>query len=167
MVPRRKQAQIRAITCSIKLKGSFSILEASEVICGILLLQIQFFATRRNKSLVTLRNHLRKICMHWSAVVDKRYSAVSLQEDKFVTGLYLVYIKDPTETSRFIYANTPGAPAMLRAISFRLFRGRAWIKCVTAHEKAFISLLSWWEGAEGTAGIWRAAHQNYHCLDRK
>lgn len=64
MVPWRKEAQIPAITCSIKFKGSFSILEASEVICGIPLVQIQFFATRRNKSLVTPRNHLRKICVH-------------------------------------------------------------------------------------------------------
>ena len=63
MVPQRKEEQIPAITCSIKLKGSFSILEASEVICGIPLLQIRFFATRRNESVVTPRNHLRKICV--------------------------------------------------------------------------------------------------------
>lgn len=63
MVPQRKEEQIPAITCSIKLEGSFSILEASEVICGIWLLQIHFSATRREASLVTLRNHLRKICV--------------------------------------------------------------------------------------------------------
>lgn len=61
MVPQRKEEQIPAITCSTKLKGSFSILEASEVICSIPLLQIRFSATRRDESLMTLRNYLRKI----------------------------------------------------------------------------------------------------------
>lgn len=77
MVPQREEEQIPAITCSIKLKGSFGVLEASEVICGIPLLQIWFFATRRNKSLVTLTNHLRKIYVDSSAVVDEIYSVVS------------------------------------------------------------------------------------------
>ena len=63
MVPQRKEEQIPAITCCIKLKGSVSVLEASEVVCGIPLLQICFSATRRDESLVTPRNHLRKICV--------------------------------------------------------------------------------------------------------
>lgn len=63
MLPQRKEEQIHAVTCSMKLKGSFSILEESEIICGILLVQICFSVTRRDESLVTLRNHLRKICV--------------------------------------------------------------------------------------------------------
>lgn len=39
-----------------------------------------------------------------------------------MTDSHLVCIKDPTETSRFIYDNTPGAPTELCAISFRLFQ---------------------------------------------
>lgn len=51
-----------AITCSIELKVSFGILKASEVICGIQHLQMEFCATGRDKSLMALRNRLGKIC---------------------------------------------------------------------------------------------------------
>lgn len=63
MVPQRREGQIPAITCNVELKGSFGALKVNEVICGTQCLQIQFCATRREESLMTLRNHLRKICV--------------------------------------------------------------------------------------------------------
>lgn len=62
VAPQRKAGQMLAITCSTELKGSFSILKASEVICGIQRLQMELCATRRDKSLMALRNRWGKTC---------------------------------------------------------------------------------------------------------
>lgn len=62
VAPQRKAGQMLAITCSTELKGSFSILKASEVICGIQRLQMELCATGRDKSLMALRNRWGKTC---------------------------------------------------------------------------------------------------------
>lgn len=60
-----------------------------------------------------------------------------------MTGSCLVCIKDPTETSQFIYENTPGAPALLCAISLRLLSGQSLELSMQLRTKAtcFIALL--------------------------